>query len=757
MLRNRIWYRLKPYLPRALRMTLRRWYSRRVLRRSGDIWPILPGSERPPAGWPGWPEGRQFAFVLTHDVEGPQGLAKVKRLAELEMTLELRSSFNFIPEGPYRVPEELRHWLEERGFEVGVHDLHHDGHLFRNRAAFRENARKINRYLREWNAVGFRAGFMLQWLHWLHDLEIEYDASTFDTDPFEPMPHGAGMIFPYWVPVPVGTPGADAGSSPRAQRGYVELPYTLVQDSTLFLLLEANSPEIWLRKLDWIARNGGMALVNVHPDYLHFPDEPEDSYSFPVEHYCQLLIHVGECYAGRCWHALPREIAGFVRGLPQQPSHRRPRRVAMVTHSVYCTDNRVIRYAEALTEHGDDVEVLSLRSSPEISTTEVVNGVRVRRIQNRLSKRETGLLPLLTTTAGFFAKAAWHLTREHSRRPYDLIHVHNVPDFLVFTAWYPRLRGARVILDIHDILPEFFCARFRRSEQTLLFRFCLWMERWSARFADHIIISNDLWRPRYEARTGTAGRCSVFINYVNLNIFNPALRTLRNGSSGPVLMFPGGLQQHQGLDVAIRALPLILKHYPQAEFHIYGDGPMRQTWEQLARSMGLQDHVLFHPPLPAREIARKMAQADLGIVPKRAESFGDEAYSTKIMEFMALGVPVVISETRVDRYYFDDSLLRFFPSANPGALATAVLDALENAEATRQRVQRASEYAQAESWQARQADYLALVNRLCSNQKIEAVKPMTSDPPHRFTRPSARPASTVHAHDGLSDKKRQDW
>lgn len=721
MLRNRIWYRLKPYLPRACRMTLRRWYSRRVLRRSEDIWPILPGSERPPEGWPGWPEGRQFAFVLTHDVEGPLGLAKVKRLAELEMSLGFRSSFNLIPEGPYRVPEELRHWLEVRGFEVGVHDLHHDGHLFRNRETFRENARKINRYLREWNAVGFRAGFMLRCLHWLHDLEIEYDTSTFDTDPFEPMPDGAGMIFPYWVPSPLGTPGADAGSSLRAPRGYVELPYTLVQDSTLFLLLEADSPEIWLRKLDWIARHGGMALVNVHPDYLRFPDESGNSYSFPVEHYRQLLIHVGECYAGRYWHVPPGEVARFVRGLPQRPLNRSPRRVAMVTHSVYCTDNRVIRYAEALTKHGDEVEVLSLRSSPELPPTEVVNGVRVLRIQDRLSKRETGLLPMLSTTAGFFAKVAWHLTREHHRRPYDLIHVHNVPDFLVFTAWYPRLRGARVILDIHDILPEFFCARFGRSEQALLFRFCLWTERWSARFADHIIISNDLWRPRYEARTGTSGRCSVFINYVNLDIFNPVLRTQRNGSSGPVLMFPGGLQQHQGLDVAIRALPRILEHYPQAEFHIYGDGPMRQPWEHLARSLGVQKHVRFHPPLPTREIVRKMAQADLGIVPKRAESFGDEAYSTKIMEFMALGVPVVISETLVDRYYFHDSLARFFPSGNPDALATAVLDVLGNAEATRQRVQRALEYAQVESWQTHQANYLALVDRLCSNQKPKAV------------------------------------
>jgi len=636
MLRNRIWYHLKPYIPPAWRMALRRWYSRRVLRRSGDIWPILPGSERPPEGWPGLSEGRQFAFVLTHDVEGPEGLAKVKRLAELEMSLGFRSSFNLIPEGPYRVPPELRSWLEERGFEVGVHDLHHDGHLFLNRETFRENARKINRYLREWNAVGFRAGFMLRRLEWLHELDILYDASTFDTDPFEPMPDGAGMIFPFWVPAPA-EEGPDRLGGQR--RGYVELPYTLAQDSTLSLLLQQDSPEIWLRKLDWIAQHGGMALVNVHPDYLRFPDQSPSACTFPVEHYEHLLTYVVERYAGRFWHALPREVASYVRSLPEPPRHRRPRRIAMVSHSVYMRDNRIIRYAEALSQAGHEVKVLALGASPELPRQETINGVRVRHLQGRFRKDKQGLGPISRTTLGLFFKSAWYLAREHRRRPYDLIHVHNVPDFLVWTALYPRLRGAKVILDIHDILPEFFCSRFGQSVHSPWFRFLRWVERWSARAADHIIISNDLWRPRYEQRTGTSGRCSVFVNHVDLEVFRPELRPLHRSTGGPVLLFPGGLQAHQGLDVAIRALLRIRQRFPGAEFHIYGDGPMREPWEELARSLGVAEAVHFHAPIPAREVAHKMAEADVGIVPKRADSFGNEAYSTKIMEFMALGVP----------------------------------------------------------------------------------------------------------------------
>ncbi|HVR35237.1 MAG TPA: hypothetical protein VMS21_05235, partial [Methylomirabilota bacterium] len=237
-LRNRVYYRLKPLLPAAIRMRVRRWHTRRTHQSSSSIWPILPGSETPPDGWPGWPDGKKFAVVLTHDVEGPRGLANCRALMQLEKELGFRSSFNFIPEGPYRVSRELREELVAEGFEIGVHDLHHDGKLFRNHDEFLRRAARINGYLKEWGAVGFRAGFMMRNLPWLHHLDIQYDASTFDTDPFEPQPDGAGTIFPFWVPAPVGQksdrpsslqpPTSDLGSRisdfSARRDGYVELP-----------------------------------------------------------------------------------------------------------------------------------------------------------------------------------------------------------------------------------------------------------------------------------------------------------------------------------------------------------------------------------------------------------------------------------------------------------------------------------------------------------------------------------------------------
>ncbi len=304
-----LYYVVKPHVPWRLRLAFRRWLAARTARDAQAVWPIAPGAGVAPEGWPGWPQGKRFAVALSHDVEGRAGVERVEALARLEMNLGFRSSFNFIPEGEYPPPLELFAWLRANGFEVGVHDLHHDGSLFRSEADFRRQAPTINRYLHEWRALGFRAGFMFHNLAWIGELHLEYDASTFDTDPFEPQPDGVGTIFPFWVP-------ADA---PR--QGYVELPYTLPQDSTLFLLFKHRSADLWKSKADWVAAHGGMVLVNVHPDYLAFDGKACSERQFPAAIYSDLLTHLTDAYPGVFWHALPRDLAAWYReARPRQPS-----------------------------------------------------------------------------------------------------------------------------------------------------------------------------------------------------------------------------------------------------------------------------------------------------------------------------------------------------------------------------------------------------------------------------------------------------
>lgn len=288
-------------------------------------------------------------MVLMHDVDTERGQQKCLQLMQLDEKTGFRSSFNFVPER-YHVSSEVRRILAEKGFEIGVHGLKHDGKLFLSRERFEEQAVRINHYLKDWQSVGFVSPSMHRNLDWIHDLSVEYDVSTFDTDPFEPQPDGVRTIFPFWVSA---TPNSQAefGSSELVTRnpepetvnyvsqpsssssnldplsfnlspstsnlspptasanGYVELPYTLPQDHGLFVIMCEKSIDIWKKKLDWIAEYGGMALLITHPDYMGFDGTAMEEY--PAECYKEFLQYIKSNYESQYWHVLPKEMARF--------------------------------------------------------------------------------------------------------------------------------------------------------------------------------------------------------------------------------------------------------------------------------------------------------------------------------------------------------------------------------------------------------------------------------------------------------------
>jgi peptidoglycan/xylan/chitin deacetylase (PgdA/CDA1 family) len=300
ILLSKIYYHMKPILPWKIRIALRRMRANLRRKAYSKVWPIDERAGFTPAAWPGWPGGNRFALILTHDVEGSKGLGRVENLMRLESEQGFRSSFNFVPEGEYRISAELRQTLDNAGFEVGVHGLQHDGMLYSSKAGFARKAARIREYLREWKSTGFRSPYMQHNLEWLQMLGVDYDESTFDTDPFEPQPDGVGTIFPFWVAGPNGT-------------GFVELPYSLPQDFTMFILFQEPNIDIWKRKLDWVADRGGMALINTHPDYMCFDGNQKGRDEFPAEFYSEFLKYVREKYRGQYWTALPRDVSSFYR------------------------------------------------------------------------------------------------------------------------------------------------------------------------------------------------------------------------------------------------------------------------------------------------------------------------------------------------------------------------------------------------------------------------------------------------------------
>jgi len=716
-IRNAIYYGIKPFVPVVLRRRVRRWFAARKRQKVSAFWPILPGSEKVPEFWPGWPDGKKFAFILTHDVEGQSGLDKCRELANLEKKFGFRSSFNFIPEGEYNVSLEFRSELTREGFEVGVHDLHHDGKLYGSRESFASQAAQINEYLQEWGSVGFRAGFMFHNLEWLHDLKISYDASTFDVDPFEPQPDGAGTIFPFWKSAPNG-------------RGYAELPYTLPQDSTLFLLFGEQSSKIWTQKLDWVAANGGMALVNVHPDYLQFDGKCRPARTFPARYYEELLAHVRDKYGDSCWTPLPKELAawladtkmatakrpvGATRIAPKaRPSPRLKGKVAVVLYSHYASDPRPRRETEALVAAGMEADVICLRDIPSQKTFEKINGVNVYHVS--LKRRRGGMFTYFFQYGYFFSAAFWRLTLWSLRQRYDLVHVHNMPDFLVFAAVAPRLRGAKIILDLHDPMPELFCGIYHTHKRSKGFNLLCGLEKCSINYADAVITPNLAFKEVFGGRTHAGGKINIVMNSPDTAMFDP--EKAGNSAAKPAgkpftVMYHGLLVERHGLDLAIDALPKIRGKCPNLALEIYGrhtdyvDNIMAQVMR-----LKLDDLVHYHGFKALTQIVEIINDIDLGLIPNRLNNFTAINFPTRIFEYLALNKPVLAPRTRGIADYFGEDEILYFEPGNVDDLGEKIAWAYSHPVELNAMMERGREVYRRNSWEIQKSELLHLVHAL---------------------------------------------
>ena len=287
----RFYYRfLRPLLPIAVRQVLQRsrgtvnsekWYEPSAFVRS--LTQCLEEKNSVPIVHP-WPDDADFALVLTHDVETAEGLQHVPTIAAIEEELGFRSSWNVVPH-KYPVDMRLIEDLKSRGFEIGVHGFNHDGRLYFSQRTFQSRAPAINSAIHKYGAVGFRSPMVHRNLEWLQLLDIEYDSSCFDVDPFQAMPGGVGSIWPFVF------------------GRFVELPYTLPQDHTLFIALGHRDTRVWTEKLQFIARHHGLALMLTHPDYLtsdHNLSLYRDFLSYVKSH-------------GGFWHGLPRDVTDWWR------------------------------------------------------------------------------------------------------------------------------------------------------------------------------------------------------------------------------------------------------------------------------------------------------------------------------------------------------------------------------------------------------------------------------------------------------------
>jgi glycosyltransferase involved in cell wall biosynthesis len=385
----------------------------------------------------------------------------------------------------------------------------------------------------------------------------------------------------------------------------------------------------------------------------------------------------------------------------------------VIAYTIYKADNRVRRYAETLASQGGRVDVISAKQSRSDKAHEVINGVNVHRVSlkaNNVSRYANVCFGVML----FFLVGSATLIFKHLRYKYRVIHINNMPNLLIFMGVVPKLLGAKLILDIHDIVPEYFCRKYGKSVRSRVARLFLFFERISVRLADYVIVANDIWREKIAARNGIDDdRCTTLLNYPELKYFVPHQKFGCNGQLR--IVYPGTMSHLHGTDIAIKAIGLVKKVVPEVKLDIYAARlgmSYHRYLSALVDTLDLGQNVEFFGVVPMEELSRILSRSDIGVVPKRDGIFASEAFSTKTLEFMAAGVPIIVSETLIDRYYFDESMLMFFKPDDHEGLARCILELKSNQDKANSLTERGLKFIKANNWDRKKSIYEAIINKL---------------------------------------------
>lgn len=394
------------------------------------------------------------------------------------------------------------------------------------------------------------------------------------------------------------------------------------------------------------------------------------------------------------------------------------RRHCMVVHAYYpLGETRVERQALALMDQGIEVDVYCLKE-PGGAAREIIEGINVYRLPVR-RHRGSGVFIQLIEYLTFFVLALILLTKEHIRNKYNVVQVHNLPDFLVFVAILPKLTKGEVILDLHDLMPEFYAERFEMSMDSLPVRLVSWQEKVSCRFADHIICVTEIWKQTLVRRGYSPEKITVVMNVADDQVFikDQVMNIPDEGRFK--LIYHGVMGYRNGLDLVINAINNVKDVAPNIQLVLHGNGEYLPTLEKMVGQLGLHDHVTISTDfVVTEELVVMIKEANVGIAPYRDGIFTGGILPTKMMEYAALGIPVIAARTPSIDAYFDETMVAFFAPEDVEGLANCILSLYNDRERLTQMSLGIQKFNQQHNWSKEKETYLSLVKKLGSTDFI---------------------------------------
>ena len=385
--------------------------------------------------------------------------------------------------------------------------------------------------------------------------------------------------------------------------------------------------------------------------------------------------------------------------------------VCMLTHSYYLRDPRVRREAETLASRGYSVDVICLQRPGE-PARETVSNVKIYRLP--LTHRRQSKVRYVLEYACSALLMSLALSVLHLRRRYALVQVNTPPDILVFSALVPKLFGARVLLDLHDPMPEAMHTKFKVVSDHWLVRLARVQEAGSTHCADHVVTVTEQVRQALINRSLSPDKVSVIMNFADMKLFQDCGGKANQISSQdePILVYMGTLARQYGVDVAIDALAILRNRIPSIRLKIIGDGEERPNLERQVDSLGLRDAVIFTGMVPIDQIPEVALPAHVGLAPHRRDRLYDMCFPSKVYDYLALGLPVVACRTESLEYYYGQETLAFFKSEDVEGLANQTYDLLTNPERVKTLQSNAASFLQEHNWAREHKRYLDIVRGL---------------------------------------------
>lgn len=395
-------------------------------------------------------------------------------------------------------------------------------------------------------------------------------------------------------------------------------------------------------------------------------------------------------------------------------------RIGTITFDWYPFDPLVRRLAEAAVDAGYTVDVICLRQEHE-KNYEEYNGVHIYRLPMNRGFGQS-LSSTVMSWCWFLLLAAITIIRLHVKHRYDVIHVHNMPDFLVFAALIPKLLGAKVILHVQDVSPELMSAKAKGRKSRIITRLAIWQERISTAFADSVITVGWPFEQLLLQRGVAQEKITIILNSANPKLFPASRRSIPTAASSNegwpfIVMYHGTVAERNGLDIALRAISLARHVVPQLRLDIQGRGEYLSCIKELAEELGLSDCVVFTDPCPSDEVVDFVVHGDVGIIPYRSDGFMDLVLPTKAYEFAWMHRAMIASDTPAIRSMFRPESIALCDPSKPEEFAEAIIDLYQHPEKRARMVAHAAEDYKPFQWEMMAKRYEQLLNSLSWKQE----------------------------------------